>query len=228
VGNNPVNFVDPLGLSRIPAGGYHESFNTGSCASCSSGLSTPYPFPGAGNRVDYYLGVNGTASCDLSKPSCSDMDIKINNKNCTAVCTREHEEQHNKDIKECCDKGREAWDDVAQKQIGIYQGRGLGPKTLQKKIANIDRDRHVQAGRAQVARTWAGFVRQSTPWAECRAHAVSAACADRLWDEYNCDCPLPKDKRCCKDIERYKKNAEKQRDRFCKKKGADKEPECPF
>jgi hypothetical protein len=171
---------------------------------------------------------NGTASCNLTKPPCTGADIKINNKKCTKECTEEHEKQHEKDMKDCCDKGRSAYGAVADKWADIYRGRGLGEKTLEKKLKNLDKDANVIKERNEVGRQWGGWFEGARAWTECNAHTVSVDCADRLWKKKNCDCPAPEDKECCDDIKEYKAGAEQMKKEFCGKKGAGKAPACPF
>jgi RHS repeat-associated protein len=235
VNNNPVSFMDPLGLSYSSGNGrYSEAFGrgtcqSGSCNSCGS-WSGPSVFPGS---EPCFLGLfdsepNGTASCDLSKPPCAGADIDINNKKCTKVCTEEHEKQHEKDMKNCCDKGRSAYGSVADKWADIYRGRGLGAKTLENKLKNLNKDSNVIKERNEVGKKWGGWFEGARAWTECNAHSVSVDCADRLWKEKNCDCPAPEDKECCKDIKEYKAGAEHMKKKYCGMKGAGKAPACPF
>jgi hypothetical protein len=182
--------------------------------------------------------VNGTAKCDVTKPPSSGYDIDIKNKKCTAVCTKEHEDQHAKDRQDCCDKARKALQDKKEKAradaIALYRSWGLSTKTMARKLKEIEsgKDKRVNEGIRQatydVSAKWVTYRKGSSAWAECRAYGVSIACADRLWKEKNCDCPAPEDKKCCKDIKSYKKNAERQKDKNCKKKGAKNPPKCPF
>jgi RHS repeat-associated protein len=233
-GNNPINRVDPLGLfwSSVRDATYPDGDGV-SCTTCASskiggcGSAAAIGNPPTGHALCLYK-VYGSASCDLSKPVSEPHDMDNNNDTCTSKCTDDHEKEHDENMRDCCDKARQAWQDAATEQIGVYRGRGLGQKTLAKKIRNIDKDRKVRAARRRILNQYNNYVNGARAWTECNAYKVSVQCANDLWDDYNCDCPKPEDKKCCRDIERYRKNAERQRDRNCKKKGADKPPDCPF
>jgi RHS repeat-associated protein len=254
VGNNPINRVDPLGLYWQAVRGLTLAERASPCASGKGGCGGTLYSP------------RGTAKCDLNRSPCQEWDKKNNNEGCTAPCTKEHEDQHEKDMKDCCDKARSAhkYENARKKVLDEEEkrirGRGLGDKTLKKKLAELDKirngqkwDRKIAAAinreRAQVRKDWSDYGNKARNWTECNAFGASIACADRLWDEYNCDCPKPEDEECCEEIEQYKKSSERQKRKRCKaaekdqggKKGGKKGgkggkgggkggggPECPF
>ena len=238
VGNNPVSYVDPLGLCAVNSSSLnynssdHEIFGppytclTGAC-NCGSGSSFQY----APMSVLCDGSVYGSATCELDKAPCTDLKIKNYNKTCAGICTQKHEEKHNTDRKSCCDKGREAWGNAASSQIDVYRRHGLGKKNLARKIKNIDNDRKVIAARNIITVTWNNYRTQTSAWSECNAYGVSVQCANDLWDQYNCDCPKPEDKKCCRDIKRYKRHSERQKEQNCRQPGAENPNppmDCPF
>lgn len=264
VNNNPVNYIDPLGLAYLP-GSARASLNghspvnpwhprnlaisgllgpvtqgpaaVGNLDGCGPGGACSCGTPGLisffGTTSPCFVDKFGETSCDLSKPSCANFDKKVYNKKCTSVCTDKHEDQHQKDLKECCDKGREAYGAVMKKWADTYRNRGLGKKTLEKKLNNLANDHNVKAETAPIEKKWENYGNAARRWTECNADQVSIDCADQLWKDYKCDCPPPANKQCCKDIEDYKKIAEaRKKAKKCPKveegEAPLKGPECPF
>jgi RHS repeat-associated protein len=261
VNNNPASYIDPLGLAYLPAsaravlnshstvnpwnnrndnisgrlfskpsasstGFYDGCRNGGSCSCSTSGLMNYFRSMGP-----CFIEPFGQTQCDLNKPSCADFDTKINNNTCTRVCTERHEAQHQKDMKGCCDKARDAWGNVLKKWEDTYRSRGLSGNTLKKKLDNLENDPHVRAERANVMKQYNNYSQAANRWTECNADQVSIDCANELWEKYKCDCPPPENKQCCKDIEHYKKVAQgRQKDKKCPKEGQPplQEPPCPF
>jgi hypothetical protein len=169
----------------------------------------------------------------LSKPNCSGFKIKINNTNCTRECTEKHEGQHEKDLKPCCDKGREKWADVAKKYIdsAYVRTNGLTGKSLAKASKDVDKEKKVVQQRAVISQQWSTYGEGARDWTECNADQVSIKCADDLWKRYKCDCPTPKTKKCCQDIEHYRNMAkERSKARKCPEGGQPpmQPPQCPF
>lgn len=261
VNNNPATYIDPLGLSYMPAmareilnhsspvnpwNGLNDQLTgtifskppahlEGHCDGCKDGGACSCGSFGLLNynstRGPWFIEPYGQTSCDLNKPSCSDFDTKINNTTCTRECTERHEEQHQKDMKSCCDKGRDAYANVLKKWEDIYRSRGLGEKTLKKKLDNLENDPNVRADRRVIMTQYNNYSGAASRWTECNADQVSITCADELWKRYKCDCPPPENKQCCKDIEHYKKVAKaRQKAKKCPETGGPptQEPPCPF
>ena len=220
VGNNPVNRVDPQGL-------YWQSVKSSS-SSCGGGC-------GSCDRSTFYS-PNGQAWCDLDKSPGEPVDTKVNNKRCTAPCTKAHEDRHAEDIEDCCNKARganaKAKKDARARVIAGYRKNGKSGRTLQKNIKDMWKDKKAQAiidaATDQVKAGWKTWADGARNWTECNAFGASVECANGLYRKYNCQCPPKKHRKCCREIKKYKERSEEAQEEHCGADDAQSPPQCPF
>jgi RHS repeat-associated protein len=209
-GNNPVNFTDPLGLFRIPTRGMHEVTNSRPCSSCGCSSKGSGSLSPVQATVSCLLTVNGKTVCTRNEKPCQPMGISNYNTTCTRECTQKHEEKHNADQKECCDKYRTAYEKAKETDKKNKPKDGSETFAERNKATDLWNDDYLSAS--------------GTAYFECRAYGVSVSCAADLYNKYNCDCPKKEDEQCCKDIKEYQESVKESEKENCGKPGANTPP----
>jgi hypothetical protein len=119
------------------------------------------------------LGVAGSWGCNPRGDPDGPGDIKIINRTCTAICTQEHENQHETDLGPCCRKFRRVFQETEP-----FSDEGF-----------------------EVLEKWRNYELEVLAWAECRAYRVSFECLKDLGDSNGCDC-VGSSTECCSQFDR--------------------------
>ena len=144
---------------------------------------------------DRFLYQNGTTTCSFPSGTPS---VTINNTDCSAGCTRRHENVHAADIRSCCANAGTAY-----------------------RAATTDADR------TSVENRFYGWLGANRSWFECRAYAESVRCADEEMASRNCSSPTPANAACCATLSAYRADKESRRVSNCAAAGSSLSA-CPF